>query len=178
MCIHHLGSARRIRCRRRNQRRYTMITAIYTRLQYVPKAMNGRFIIEALCCFLVGEEAWLEEVEGWCGFWLLRHFYIFYERIVVDNYFWRRVMMIITRRRMIDRSTVVGATAARVVCDARLYLTYLRSAGWVRWSWWARMRPAGLFCSYISAEEWRGLPQAGLNNQYQSDQDHYFSITS
>ena len=130
MCIHHLGSARRIRCRRRNQRRYTMITAIYTRLQYVPKAMNGRFIIEALCCFLVGEEAWLEEVEGWCGFWLLRHFYIFYERIVVDNYFWRRVMMIITRRRMIDRSTVVGATAASgcLRCDVVLNISQI---GWV-----------------------------------------------
>ena len=39
--------------------------------------MNGWFIIEALCSFVVFgvEKAWLEEVEGWgWGFWLLRHF--------------------------------------------------------------------------------------------------------
>ena len=101
MCIPHLCSAWCIRLCHQWRRRNAIISTAtsYTRLQYIPKAMDGWFIIETLSCFLVGEEAGLEEVEGgwccWCGWlWLLWHFWC------VARIFWRRKQLIIITRRI------------------------------------------------------------------------------
>ena len=103
MCIPQLCSAWCIRrCHQWRRRNAISSTASYTRLQYIPKAMDGWFIIETLSCFLVGEEAGLEEVEGWCccwcgWLWLLWHFWFVVADFEEENNCYN---IIITTRRM------------------------------------------------------------------------------
>ena len=102
MCIPHLCSAWCIRlCHQWRRRNAIISTTSYTRLQYIPKAMDGWFIVETLSCFLVGEKAGLEEVEGWCccwcgWLWLLWHFWF------VSRIFWRKKDTVTRRRRMMN----------------------------------------------------------------------------